>query len=241
MADGQRLSRVFVELADTLVREFDVVEFLTLLAHRCCELLHATEAGVILADERGVLRPVASSHETARMLELFELQNHEGPCLDSYTQRRSLVNVPLADNLDRWPRFADEARRAGFAMVHALPMRLRDQVVGAVNVFSVDTQPLTDEDVDVGQALADIATLSLLQERSIREARVLNEQLQGALESRILVEQAKGMLAERLGVDMDEAFGHLRQHARRTSTRLGEVCGAVLDGRLSTEDFLPGG
>ena len=239
MADGQRLSRVFVELADTLVREFDVVEFLTMLAHRCCELLHATEAGVILADERGVLRPVASSHETARMLELFELQNHEGPCLDCYRERRSIVNVPLAEAVERWPRFSDEAQRAGFAMVHALPMRLRDEVIGAVNVFSVDARPLTDEDIDVGQALADIATVSLLQERSIREARVLNEQLQGALESRILVEQAKGMLAERLGVDMDEAFAHLRNQARRTSTRLSHVCDAVLSGRLLTEDFLP--
>jgi hypothetical protein len=238
MADPQRLSRVFVELADTLVREFDIVEFLTMLANRTCELLHATEAGVILADEGGVLRPVASSHETARMLELFELQNQEGPCLDCYQDRRSIVNVELADTSERWPRFTAEAQRCGFVMVHALPMRLRDEVVGAVNIFDTDVRPLTVDEIDIGQALADVATVGLLQERSIREARVLNEQLQGALQSRIVIEQAKGMLAERLTLDMDAAFAHLRGHARRTHQRLGAVCEAVLNGQLGADDFL---
>lgn len=239
MVDAQRLSRVFVELADTLVQEFDVVDFLTVLARRSAELLHATEAGVILADEHGTLRYVASSHESARMLELFELQNAEGPCLDCYRNNERIVNQSLADVPSRWPRFAPEATRLGFAMVHALPMRLRGSVVGAVNVFAATDAPVTDDEVEIGQALADIATVALLQERSIREAHVLNEQLQGALESRILIEQAKGMLAERMRLDVDAAFAELRRYARETNTRLRDVCTSVLDGTLDVGGFGP--
>jgi ANTAR domain/GAF domain len=233
MADQQRLGRVFVELADTLVTDFDVVEFMTVLAHRCVELLGAREAGVVLADERGVLRSVASSHESARLLDLFELQNQEGPCLDCFRTGEQVRNHSLAPPDDRWPRFAAEARRLGFATVHALPMRLRGQVIGAVNVFASDTPALTSSEIDVGQALADVATVGLLQERSLREARLLNEQLQGALNSRIVIEQAKGMLAERLDVEMDAAFETLRTYARSTNQKLGDVAHAVVAGTLS--------
>jgi GAF domain-containing protein len=233
MADQLRLGRVFVELADTLVTDFDVVEFMTVLAHRCVELLGAREAGVVLADERGVLRSVASSHESARLLDLFELQNQEGPCLDCYRTGEQVRNHSLAPPDDRWPRFAAEARRLGFTTVHALPMRLRGQVIGAVNVFASDERVLTSAEVDVGQALADVATVSLLQERSLREARLLNEQLQGALNSRIVIEQAKGMLAERRNVEMDAAFESLRTYARGTNQKLGDVAHALVAGTLS--------
>jgi ANTAR domain/GAF domain len=236
MADSQRLSQVFVELADTLVTDFDVVEFLTMLAARSVELLAATEAGVILVDEQGVLRSVASSNETARLLDLFELQNEEGPCLDCYRGGEQLVNQSLVAD-ERWPRFGPEARRLGFATVHALPMRLRGQVIGAVNVFSASTEVLAHPDVAVGQALADIATVGLLQERSIREARLLNEQLQAALTSRVVIEQAKGMLAERRQVDMDVAFEALRSYARSTNGRLSDVAQSVLDGTLAADAF----
>jgi hypothetical protein len=228
---------VFVELADTLVTDFDVVEFMTTLAGRSVELLRATEAGVVLADERGVLRSVASSSETARLLELFELQNEEGPCLDCFTLGTPLANVSLAPPDERWPRFSPEARRRGFSVVHALPMRLRGKVIGAVNVFGTDESSLSDEDVAVGQALADIATVGLLQERSIREARVLNEQLQGALISRVVIEQAKGVLAERNQIGMDEAFALLRRHARRSNTRLRDVAQSVVDGGLGVDEL----
>ncbi len=238
MSDPARLSEVFVELADTLVDEFDVVEFLTVLAHRTVELLGATEAGVVLADEGGSLHSLASSTDAARLLELFELQNDEGPCLDCYRTGRPLLNAPL-ESPDAWPTFGPEARRLGFVRVHALPMRLRGRVIGAVDVFSSSTADATPEDLAVGQALADVATIGLLQERSLREARVLNEGLQGALQSRIVIEQAKGMLAERRAIGMDAAFELLRAHARTRRRRLSAVAGDLLDGTLAAEELDP--
>ncbi|MDE0805000.1 MAG: GAF and ANTAR domain-containing protein, partial [Acidimicrobiales bacterium] len=206
------------------------------LAHRCVELLHATEAGVVLADPRGVLRSVASSNEQARLLELFELQNDEGPCLDCYRTGAQTLNEVL-ETSTRWPVFGPEARRRGFAMVHALPMRLRGEVIGAVNAFADDTDPLTRYEIDLGQAFADVATVGLLQERGIREARVLNEQLQGALNSRIVIEQAKGMLAERHQIDVAEGFESLRRYARDHNLRLAEVAQALLDGTIPPQSF----
>jgi hypothetical protein len=235
MADQQRLGRVFVELADTLVTDFDVVDFMTVLAHRCVELLGAREAGVALADERGLLRSVASSHESAHLLELFELQNQEGPCLDCYRTGRPVLNKSLAPPDNQWPKYAEEARRLGFTMVHALPMRLRGQVIGAVNIFASSATALTPYQIEIGQALADVATVGLLQERSIREARLVNEQLQGALNSRIVIEQAKGMLAERRGIEMDGAFDLLRTYARNTNQKLSAVARSLLAGTLSAE------
>jgi hypothetical protein len=237
MADPQRLSRVFVELADTLVTDFDVVDFMTVLAHRCVELLGATEAGVVLADERGSLRSVASSHESARLLDLFEIQNHEGPCLDCYRTGEQVINVSLAPGDNRWPKFGVEARRLGFTTVHALPMRLRGQVIGAINIFASSTTTLTAPEIEVGQALADVATVGLLQERSIREARLLNEQLQAALNSRIVIEQAKGMLAERRVIEMDVAFEALRSYARNTNQKLSDVAHDLVDGTLSADSL----
>ncbi|MGH9288576.1 MAG: ANTAR domain-containing protein [Acidimicrobiales bacterium] len=233
MADQQRLGRVFVELADTLVTDFDVVEFMTVLAHRCVELLGAREGGVVLADERGLLRSVASSHESAHLLDLFELQNQEGPCLDCYRTGEPIINHSLAPPDHRWPKFAAEARRLGFTTVHALPMRLRRDVIGAVNIFASNATNLTRSEIEVGQALADVATVGLLQER--REARLLNEQLQVALNSRIVIEQAKGMLAERRQIDMDATFNILRAYARNTNQKLSSVAQALLDGTLSAE------
>jgi GAF domain-containing protein len=237
MNDSQRLSEVFVELADTLVTDFDVVEFMTMLARRCVEVFHAGDAGVVLADERGTLHSVGASHESARLLDLFEIQNEEGPCLDCYRTGEQVLNASLAPPDDRWPIFAPEARRRGFAMAHALPMRLRGTVLGAVNLFATDEEPLTASDVAVGQALADIATIGLLQERTLREARVLAEQLQAALTSRIIIEQAKGMLAEHHDTDMNNAFESLRRYARNNNRRLRDVAEALLDGVLSAEDI----
>jgi transcriptional regulator with GAF, ATPase, and Fis domain len=239
MVDQQRLGRVFVELADTLVTDFDVVEFMTMLADRVVELLGAREAGVVLADEHGLLRSVASSHESAHLLDLFELQNQEGPCLDCYRTGEAIVNHSLARPDNQWPRFAAEARRLGFTTVHALPMRLRGEVIGAVNIFASNATALTPPEIEVGQALADVATVGLLQERSIREARLLNEQLQSALNSRIVIEQAKGMLAERRGIEMDAAFDALRAYARNTNQKLSAVAQSLLAGTLSAEVLEP--
>jgi GAF domain-containing protein len=234
MPTQQRLSEVFVELADTLVADFDVVEFLTTLADRSAELLHATEAGVVIADESGALRSVASSTEAARLLDLFELQNQEGPCLDCYRSGAAIVNESLVPP-DRWPTFGPEARRRGFHLVHAVPMRLRGNVIGAVNIFTTEDSRLAATDIALAQALADVATISLLQERGLREARVLNEQLHAALQSRVVIEQAKGMLAERRHMDMNDAFELLRSSARNTNQKLSDVATAVLDGTLGAD------
>lgn len=238
MLGARRLGAVFVELADTLVDDFDVVDFLTMLADDCVQLLHASEAGVVLADPRGVLHSVASSNEMARLLDLFELQNDEGPCLDCYRTGKQILNESL-ETTERWPVFCAEARRLDFLVVHALPMRLRGEVIGAVNIFSTDTAALTADEIDLAQALADVATVGLLQERGIREARLLNEQLQGALNSRIVIEQAKGMLAERHRLDVSEAFQTLRGYARDHNLRLGHVAQSLLDGSLPVEDIGP--
>jgi transcriptional regulator with GAF, ATPase, and Fis domain len=231
-ADNRRLRDTFVELAGTLVADYDVIEFLDSLTLRIVELLGVTACGVLLADHLGTLNVVAPSSEQSRVLELFQLQNSQGPCLDAYRTGQPVLcsSLPSAD--DRWPLFAPAAQAAGFAAVYALPMRLRDQVIGAVNLFSDSPGSLTAEEIELGQSLTDVATIGILHERIVRRHDEVTGQLQTAMNSRILIEQAKGVLAERLGVSVDEAFVSLRRHARKTSTRLTEVAAAIVDDRL---------
>lgn len=233
MDDPHRLSEVFVELADTLVDDFDVVEFMTVLADRSVEILEASEAGVLLADPSSGLHSVASSNEAARLLDLFELQAEEGPCLDCYRTGVPIVNHVLAGDDGPWPRFSAEATRLGFRVVHAIPMRLRGDVIGAMNVFSATEQLLPPATLALGQALADIATISLLQERNLREATRLTEQLQTALTSRVTIEQAKGVLAEREQLGMEAAFEALRTYSQLTNQRLAKVAEQLLDRTLT--------
>jgi transcriptional regulator with GAF, ATPase, and Fis domain len=228
--DGELLSATFVELTDTLVVGFDVIDFLHVLTDRSAQLLNVSAAGLLLADPRGELRVVAASSEAARLLELFQLQSDQGPCLDCFRSGRPVAAADLAVEAARWPRFAPAARQAGFAAVQALPMRLREHVIGALNLFSADSGALAPADVRVGQALADVATISLLHERSMRHSDTLNEQLQTALNSRVIIEQAKGKLAERLGLDMDQAFSLLRDQARTSNRRLSDLARAFVDG-----------
>ena len=234
MAEVQ-LADVFVEMADTLVDDFDVIEFLHVLTERCVQLLGVSAAGLLLTDGQDTLQLVAASSERTRLLELFQLQTDQGPCVDCFRtgQPVSVADVPSAG---RWPRFTAAAAEVGFAAVHALPMRLRDQVIGALNLFDTNPGALDEGRLRVGQALADVATIGLLQERAIRHRDVLTEQLQSTLNSRILIEQAKGVLAERLHVDMANAFVVLRGGARNQNRRLTELAQAVVDG---TEQVLP--
>jgi transcriptional regulator with GAF, ATPase, and Fis domain len=228
--DGKLLSDTFVELTDTMVAGFDVIDFLHVLTDRSVQLLEVDAAGLLLADPRGELRVVAASSEAARLIELFQIQNDEGPCLDCFKSGQA-VHVPdLAAATQRWPRFAPAAVQAGFTAVQALPMRLREHVIGALNLFRASTGAFGDADIRVGQALADVATIGLLHERSMRRSDTLNEQLQTALNSRVVIEQAKGKLAERLGVDMDQAFNLLRDFARARNRRLSELAQAFVDG-----------
>src|SRR5450755_1442954 len=228
--DGQLLSETFVELTDTMVADFDVIDFLHVLTDRSVQLLGASAAGLLLADPRGELRVVAASSEAARLLELFQIQNDQGPCLDCFRAGQPVNAEDLAVAAQRWPRFAPAAQLAGFAAVQALPMRLRDQVIGALNLFRADPGPFPPADIRVGQAMADVATISLLHERSMRRTDTLNEQLQTALNSRVVIEQAKGKLAERLGIDVNQAFALLRDQARNRNQRLSDLARAFVDG-----------
>ncbi|MDQ2586779.1 transcriptional regulator [Saccharothrix yanglingensis] len=236
--DGDRLVETFVELADTLVDDFDVIDFLHMLVDRCVELLDVHAAGLLLADQQGRLQLIATSNEQVRLLELFQLQNDEGPCLDAFAAGARVGHPDLADAGERWPRFAAAATEAGFAAVDAVPMRLRSEVIGALNLFRSQVGELDATALRTATALVDIATIGLLQHRSIHHHQVLTEQLQAALNSRVIVEQAKGLIAERLGVDMDAAFAALRGHARGHNLKLGHVARGVIAGDIDTAELL---
>lgn len=231
------LAQTFVELADTLVADFDLIDFMSVVVERCAELLDSAEVGLALAATRGELRVMASSTERMRALELIEFQNDEGPCRDCLLTGEQVLNQRLADSEDRWPRFAPQAREAGFQLAHALPLRLRSNVIGAMNIFSPELRELLPEDVNLTQALADAATIGILQERAIKHGTDLAAQLQGALNSRIVIEQAKGIVAERRQVDMDEAFALLRSYARSNRTQLSDVARAIIDHSLAPAEL----
>jgi transcriptional regulator with GAF, ATPase, and Fis domain len=224
---AQRLAEVFVQVADTLVDEFDLIEFLQMVTSQTSELVDARAAGLLLADRKGHLQLMAASDERTQMLELFQVQTVEGPCQDCYREGEAVVNADLREAAGRWPKFAPRAVEAGFRSVHAFPLRLRRETIGALNLFGTDVGSMEPDDVQVVQAFADVATIGLLQERAVRRGEVLSEQLQSALNSRIVIEQAKGALAQIHSITTDEAFARLRAFSRRNNLRLGEVAQAV--------------
>lgn len=234
MTREAQLARTLVELADTLVADFDVVDLLTLLADRCVEVLEVDAAGLMLAAPEGDLRVIASSSARMRGLELFELQAQEGPCLDCYQSGVPVLNEDLAGAGERWPRFSKAALAAGFGSVHALPMRLRGTIIGALNLFHAGPGKMHATDIDAAQAFADVATIGVIAHRASLEAQAVNEQLQHALSSRVIVEQAKGMVAERQKLDMDTAFTTMRSYARNNNLRLVDVAHAVIAGDLTS-------
>ena len=227
---AERLAIIFVEVADTLVDEFDLLDFLQRLTERAASLVDAAAVGLMLADQRGRLEFMAGSDENVRLVELFQLQNQEGPCLEAFSTGQPVINVDLTDAAHRWPHFAPRAVEAGFESVHAFPLRLREQVIGALNVFgTVKGSELGPTDAQIIQALADVATIGLLQERTIRRAEELTEQLQGALNSRIVIEQAKGAIAQARSVSIDDAFKIIRTYARSHNRRLIDLAHAIVD------------
>jgi GAF domain-containing protein len=235
MPREQALLTALIEFADTFVDDYDVVEFLHRLAMRCVDLVDVSEAGIMLADAEGTLRYAASSSERMRLIELFELQHDQGPCVDAYRDGIRVIAVMTDDATTRWPHFAPHAREVGFASVSALPMRLRAQVIGALNLFSSTPALLGPEDQMVAQALADIATIGILQERALHDAHIVTSQLESALESRIVIEQAKGIVAEHAHVTVDAAFNLLRGYARSHNSRLSQIAADVIRGTLASE------
>jgi hypothetical protein len=234
----QRLAETFVELADTLVDDFDVIDFLQVLAARCVELLDVAAAGIMLADPGGSLMTVAASDERARLLELFEIQSDEGPCRDCYRLGAAVVNVDLEGARARWPQFTPQAISGGFRSANALPLRLRSQVVGSLNLFHAGTGGLGEAELRMAQALADAATIGIVHQRTIRRGEVVAGQLQLALTSRIVIEQAKGVLAERLRISPGNAFEVLRGAARSRNRLLSDLARDITSGSADAAQLL---
>ena len=232
MREEREVLRALVEVADTLVADYDVVEFLHRLAVRCVALLDIDEAGVALVDAAGALCSIASSSEQMRLVELLEVQNREGPCLDAYVHGRVTVSARAEEAEERWPQFATHARAAGFEALAGVPMRLRLHRIGALNLFSRQPGGLSHEDQHVAQAMADVATIGVLQARAIHDGHVVATQLQAALESRIAIEQAKGIIAEHLAISVDDAFTLLRNRSRSQNLKLTETARNVISGKL---------
>lgn len=239
MSREQRLADAFVALADTLVTDFDIVDLLNDLAGACVSLLEVSAAGLMLADAGGRLRVMASSSEQSLLVELMEIQNNEGPCLDCFRDSAPVLVADLTEQRGQWPRFADEAIDAGFGAIYALPMRLRQETIGALNLFHRHPRSMSADDLRIGQALADVATIGILQHRVAERGAEVTQELQTALNSRLMIEQAKGVLAERDQLSMDESFAVLRSHARRTHQKLSDLAQAVVRGELTSEGLRP--
>ena len=231
-----RIIDAFVDLADTLVDDYDVVEFFHRLLDHSLPLLGADAGGLLLHHE-GALRVVAASSEDMGMLELFELQNSEGPCFDVYRTGETITIARLYDATDRWPGFVPEALRRGFHSAHAVPLRLREQTIGALNLFSAPEQELSGRDISLIRGLADVATIGVLQARAIARSSETVGHLQIALDSRVIIEQAKGRVAEHTGHDMQRAFELLRGYARSHSRRLTDVARSIVDGGLAIDEL----
>ena len=231
------LAEAFVTLADTLVTDYDVIDVLHQLTIECVQLLRVDAAGLLLSDQRGTLQMAAASTEQARVVELFQLQSDEGPCLDCYRTSRP-ISAPDLRAMTDWPRFIAHTLETGYRSVHAVPLRLRNETIGALNLFRTQPGALRPDELRIAQALADVATIGILQERAISRREILAEQLQVALNSRVIIEQAKGVLAERGQLDMEEAFHVLRGHARSTQQRLSDVALGVANRTIAADVVL---
>jgi len=233
MTPDSQMTTTMVELADCLVDDFDVVDLLTSLSDRCVEALDVQAAGVMLVSPGGDLRVIASSSAVMRGLELFEEQSEEGPCQECYLTGRPVLNTRLAAVGDRWPQFAPQALDAGFRSAHAFPMHLRHLTIGALSLFRTDEGELEADEVALARGFADIATLAVVQHRAATDVGLLNERLSVAVNDRITIEQAKGVVAERTGVDLDQTFIRLRNHASVHDARLVDVARDIVDGTLA--------
>lgn len=225
------LAGTFVELADTLIDEFDLIDFLHVLVERTVALVDADAAGIMLADGRGGLEVMAASSHAAQLVELFELQEEEGPCLEAFSTGQVVTKVDIDEMQAAWPTFTPRLAQAGFASAQAIPLRLRSEVIGALNIFRIAPGRLNDDDMRLSRALADVATVGILQQRVISAKELLAEQLQGALNTRVVIEQAKGVLAGTSGLGVDQAFDLMRAHARRTGAQLRDVADDIIAGR----------
>lgn len=229
-SSGVELARTFVDLARSVNSGVDIVEVYSMLSDRCVQLLSVEACGILLIDPRGDLRVIGSSSHSAELLDLFQVQNDEGPCLVCCRTGESISDSELSEQ-GPWPRFAALVREHGFTEVHAVPLRARDVVLGALNLFA--TSPVGDEQLSIARAMADAATIALLQADPDVDAIVMSRRLHLAVETRMSVDQATGIVAQRFGISVDDALVRLRSVADGEGRRLGDVAGAVVarDGR----------
>ncbi|MGO4650855.1 GAF and ANTAR domain-containing protein [Arthrobacter sp. 2RAF22] len=230
---AERVSAAFVKITNTLVADYDVLDLLHALVEASVDLLDAAAAGLLLADPHGELQVLASTSERSQLVEILQLQAGSGPCVECYRTGTPVVVEDIASLTGQWDEFRAAALSQGFRSVHAVPMRVQGRTIGAMGLFGERSGALTPEDVAIGQALADVATIGILQERTIRESAVVNEQLQRALNSRVLIEQAKGVIANTAGVNMEEAFGRLRSFARANNQNLHDTAARVINRTLT--------
>lgn len=235
----QRLVATFIELTNTLTDDFDVVEFFVLLTERVVDLDIAAQAGILLVDETGALRFMAASDERTELLELFQVQSREGPCQDCFRTGAPVAVADLETERERWPQFVPKALESGFASVHAVPLRFRDAVLGAMNLFDYRPGTVDPRSLAVVQAMADVATIGLVQQRELHRAHTVEAQLQHALHGRVTIEQSKGIIFEQASVSMREAFELLRSYARNHNIKLSDAARQVVEGRLTAEDLTP--
>ncbi|GAA4201541.1 GAF and ANTAR domain-containing protein [Actinocatenispora rupis] len=233
----QRLATAFVSLADTLVADFDVVDFLGTLTERAVELLEVDAAGVILTDQRGGWRPAAASSEHSGLVEVFAAQTRQGPCLDCVHSGRVIASPDLSADTGRWPEFAGLAVDAGFRSASAVPMRLRDDIIGALTLLRAQPGDIDEASVELGQALADVATIGILQQRAVSREEIVSEQLQATLHRRTVIEQAKGVLAEHGNLNMHEAYTLLRRYARGSGRRMSDVAHDLANQALDPDEL----
>jgi GAF domain-containing protein len=225
----QVLAETFVMLADTLVDDYDVVDLLDRLVVACVKLLSVDAAGLLLDDQRGHLAVVASTNDNARLLDVLQIQSNEGPCFDCVRTGGVIASSDLiSDAAQRWPQFGPAAIEAGYRSVAAIPLRLREQPIGSLTMLRTRPEPVPAGDERLAQALADVATIGILQLRSAHRSTVLAEQLQHALNSRVVIEQAKGVIAEHNNLSMEAAFDVLRRHARDHNAKLSDVALSIV-------------
>ncbi len=230
-----RLLRTFAMLADTMVDDYDIVELLQSLVDACRDLLNTTAAGILLADGRGDLELVASTSEASRLVEIMQLGAQAGPCIECYRTGAAISVPSIAVVPHEWASFRDSALDQGFASVEALPLRLREATIGTLNLLRSETGSAPEADMVAARAFADVATIGILHERSIRESEVLSQQLQLALSSRVVIEQAKGVVSFTNGVPVDEAFDLIRGYARRHRLALSDVAGRLVRRELTLD------
>jgi GAF domain-containing protein len=239
MSEGTReekLLATFAKLADTLVADYDVVDLLQTLVDTCRDVLDTSAAGILLAAADGELEVIASTSEASRLVETMQLGAEAGPCIESFHTGRVVSLPDISEAPEDWWRFRDSAIEQGFFSVHAIPLRLRETTIGTLNLLRDTVGELDSSDAVAAQAFADVATIGILHERSLRESSLLAEQLQTALNRRTVIEQAKGVIAYTHKVPMDEAFGLIRRYARSHQLPISQVAAQLVDMSLTLDD-----